>query len=90
VLSPQINWLNSVLCRRCCKWRCQHAALEDSLSGLTPKERQIALLLRQGASNKQLALELDVGLPTIKTHLINLFRKTGVTSRTELVGALFL
>jgi len=63
---------------------------EDPLTGLTPKERQIALLLRQGASNKQLALELEVGLPTIKTHLINLFRKTGVTSRTELVGTLFL
>ncbi|WP_339529960.1 helix-turn-helix transcriptional regulator [Pseudomonas mucidolens] len=63
---------------------------EDTLSGLTPKERQIALLLRQGASNKQLALELEVGLPTIKTHLINVFRKAGVTSRTELVGRLFL
>ncbi|MBD9599799.1 autoinducer binding domain-containing protein [Pseudomonas sp. PDM10] len=63
---------------------------EDPLIGLTPKERQIALLLRQGASNKQLALELEVGLPTIKTHLINLFRKTGVASRTELVGTLFL
>ncbi|NWE77639.1 helix-turn-helix transcriptional regulator [Pseudomonas yamanorum] len=63
---------------------------EDALAGLTPKERQIALLLRQGASNKQLAQELDVGLPTIKTHLINLFRKTGVSSRTELVGSLFL
>lgn len=64
--------------------------LEDPLSGLTPKERQIALLLRQGASNKQLARELNVGLPTIKTHLINLFRKAGVSSRTELVGTLFL
>ena len=63
---------------------------DDVLAGLTPKERQIAWLLRQGASNKQLALELDVGMPTIKTHLIHLFRKTGVTSRTELVAALFL
>lgn len=63
---------------------------DDSLSSLTPKERQIALLLRQGASNKQLARELDVGLPTVKTHLINLFRKTGVSNRTELVSSLFL
>lgn len=63
---------------------------EDPLGGLTPKEREIALLLRQGASNKQLARELNVGLPTIKTHLINLFRKAGVSSRTELVGMLFL
>ncbi|MFL9676276.1 MULTISPECIES: response regulator transcription factor [Pseudomonas] len=63
---------------------------DDALAGLTPKEREIAWLLRQGASNKQLALELDVGLPTIKTHLIHLFRKMGVSSRTELVAALFL
>ncbi|CDF92248.1 MULTISPECIES: helix-turn-helix transcriptional regulator [unclassified Pseudomonas] len=62
----------------------------DALSNLTPKERQIALLLRQGVSNKHLARELDVGLPTIKTHLINLFRKVGVSSRTELVSTLFL
>ncbi|WET12756.1 MULTISPECIES: helix-turn-helix transcriptional regulator [unclassified Pseudomonas] len=63
---------------------------EDPLIDLTPRERQIALLLRQGASNKQLAQELNVGLPTIKTHLINLFRKTHASSRTELVGILFL
>ncbi|MBC3347816.1 helix-turn-helix transcriptional regulator [Pseudomonas sp. SWRI196] len=63
---------------------------DHSLNSLTPKERQIALLLRQGASNKQLARELDVGLPTVKTHLINLFRKTGVSNRTELVSSLFL
>ncbi|WP_321355833.1 helix-turn-helix transcriptional regulator [Pseudomonas extremaustralis] len=62
---------------------------DDTLAALTPKERQIAWLLRQGASNKQLALELNVGLPTIKTHLIHLFRKTGVSNRTELVAALF-
>lgn len=65
-------------------------AQEDPLRDLTPKERQIAWLLRQGVSNKQLARELDVGLPTIKTHLINLFRKVGVSSRTELVSTLFL
>lgn len=63
---------------------------EDPLCGLTPRERQIAGLLRQGASNKHLALVLGVGLPTIKTHLINLFRKTGVSNRTELVTTLFM
>lgn len=48
------------------------------------------MLLREGVSNKQLARHLDLGLPTVKTHLINLFRKVGVKNRTELVGALFL
>ncbi len=48
VLSPQISWLNSVLCRRCCKSAVANMQpFEDSLSALTPKERQIAWLLRQ-------------------------------------------
>ncbi len=62
----------------------------DRLAGLTPREREIALLLRDGACNKTLARQLQLGLPTVKTHLINLFRKLGVRNRTELVGALFL
>ncbi|WP_252092271.1 helix-turn-helix transcriptional regulator [Pseudomonas sp. MWU13-3659] len=57
---------------------------------LTPRERQIAELLRQGASNKLIARALGVGLPTVKTHLINLFRKLEVSNRTELVASLFL
>ncbi len=62
----------------------------DRLQHLTPRERQIALLLRDGASNKELARELGLGLPTVKTHLLNLFRKQGVSNRTELVTALFI
>lgn len=62
----------------------------DSLSLLTARERQIALLLRDGASNKLLARQLDIGLPTVKTHLLNLFRKVGARNRTELVALLFL
>lgn len=62
----------------------------DRLSQLTPREKQIALLLRDGASNKALARELNLGLPTVKTHLLNLFRKAGVSNRTELVAALFI
>ncbi|MCW5342331.1 response regulator transcription factor, partial [Pseudomonas aeruginosa] len=53
-------------------------------------EREIALLLRDGVSNKCLAQCLGLGLPTVKTHLLNLFRKTGARSRTELVKRLFL
>ncbi|MDH0301958.1 MULTISPECIES: helix-turn-helix transcriptional regulator [unclassified Pseudomonas] len=57
---------------------------------LTPRERQITELLRQGSSNKLIARALGVGLPTVKTHLINLFRKVGVSNRTELVASLYL
>lgn len=62
----------------------------DTLSQLTARERQIAELLRDGASNKLLARQLGIGLPTVKTHLLNLFRKVGARNRTELVTLLFL
>lgn len=57
---------------------------------LTAREWQVAELLRAGRSNKEIARQLGVGLPTVKTHLINLFRKLGVSNRTELVATLFL
>lgn len=70
----------------------QRLALDasDRLVGLTSREQEIAVLLREGACNKTVALRLGIGLPTVKTHLINLFRKLGVSNRTELVSALFL
>ncbi|TFF41681.1 helix-turn-helix transcriptional regulator [Pseudomonas sp. RIT623] len=61
-----------------------------ALPELTPREQQIAELLRQGCSNKLIARALDLGLPTVKTHLINLFRKLDVRNRTELVTLLYL
>ncbi|UUW72702.1 helix-turn-helix transcriptional regulator [Pseudomonas oryzihabitans] len=60
------------------------------LTALTPRERELAELLRAGHGNKRLAQLLGIGLPTVKTHLINLYRKVGVANRTELVTALFL
>ncbi|MDE1165651.1 MAG: helix-turn-helix transcriptional regulator [Pseudomonas sp.] len=66
------------------------ATLPAPQPALTPREQQIALLLSQGASNKDLARQLDLGLATVKTHLIHLFRKVGVRNRTELVSRLYL
>ncbi|HZX19180.1 MAG TPA: helix-turn-helix transcriptional regulator [Pseudomonas sp.] len=57
---------------------------------LTPREWEVAELLRAGLGNKAIARQLGVGLPTVKTHLINLFRKVAVSNRTELVATLFL
>lgn len=57
---------------------------------LTHREEQIARLVRNGLSNKAIARDLDLSQPTVKTHLLRMFRKLGVSSRTELVGTLFL
>lgn len=55
---------------------------------LTPRERDVALLLRDGACNKTIARLLDMGVPTVKTHLQHLYRKFGVNNRTALSSCL--
>jgi len=50
-------------------------------SGLTPRETEVALLVIQGLSVRQMAEVSFVSEATIKTHLIRLYRKSGATNR---------
>lgn len=52
---------------------------------LTRRETDVLEFIVMGYSNKLIANELGLGLATVKTHLINLYRKVEVSSRTELV-----
>jgi DNA-binding CsgD family transcriptional regulator len=51
---------------------------------LTPQELQVAGLVQQGLSNRDVAAQLFLSPRTIDFHLRNVFAKTGVTSRLEL------
>lgn len=53
---------------------------------LTAKEREIVGMVCEGASNKLIARQLNISLSTVKTHLRNIFAKTEVINRTELVS----
>ena len=44
-------------------------------------------LLAAGRSNAELAAELFVEQSTVKTHLVHLYRKLGVGSRTQAVAS---
>lgn len=57
---------------------------------LTTKEQEIVNMVREGASNKRIALKLGISLSTVKTHMRNIFAKTDVVNRTELVASGFL
>ncbi|WP_337262515.1 MULTISPECIES: helix-turn-helix transcriptional regulator [unclassified Serratia (in: enterobacteria)] len=57
---------------------------------LTAKEQEIVNMVREGASNKRIALKLGISLSTVKTHMRNIFAKTAVANRTELVSSGFI
>jgi DNA-binding NarL/FixJ family response regulator len=54
---------------------------------LTRREAEVLPLLQQGRTNSQIALELGVGVETVRTHARNIYRKLGVSSRGELVAS---
>ncbi len=53
---------------------------------ITEREREIILKVIQGKSNADIAGELVISLATVKTHLHNIFTKTGVDSRYDLLA----
>jgi DNA-binding CsgD family transcriptional regulator len=63
--------------------RRREAASSDEL---TPQERQVAGLVRQGLSNRDAAAQLFLSPRTVDFHLRNVFHKLGVTSRAELAA----
>jgi DNA-binding CsgD family transcriptional regulator len=58
--------------------------------GLSERESQVTLLCMQGVSTRQMAHTLALSPHTVQDHLKSIFAKTGVRSRSELVGQIFL
>ena len=64
------------------------AARPALFQGLTQRETEIAVQVAAGQSNKMIAAETGITERTVKTHLNNNFRKTGVRNRVQLVLAI--
>jgi DNA-binding NarL/FixJ family response regulator len=64
-----------------------HSGKEQPLSngrGLSKREEEIARLVAEGMSNRQISQQLTLSEHTIKNYLFRIFEKLGVSTRVEL------
>ncbi|MFI1922457.1 response regulator [Streptomyces sp. NPDC020377] len=53
--------------------------------GLTTREAEVLVLIAEGLSNQEIARRLSVSTATVKTHINNMFSKTGLKDRAQAV-----
>jgi len=59
----------------------------DTAAGLTPRERDILILVADGLSDREVADALFIGQGTVRSHLTSIFGKLEVGSRTAAIAA---
>jgi LuxR family transcriptional regulator, maltose regulon positive regulatory protein len=62
-----------------------HSSQLSGRDGLTARERDVLVMIRQGLSNKRIARALDISPETVKSHVKHIFSKLEVSTRTEAV-----
>lgn len=60
-------------------------SLKEAPQELHQRELEVLWLAAKGMSNKEIAQELAISVRTVQTHMVNIFRKLEVGSRTEAV-----
>ncbi|GAA0945437.1 response regulator transcription factor [Kribbella koreensis] len=55
----------------------------EVLAKLTDREREVAAAVAQGKSNAEIAADLAMGVPTVKTHLTRVLLKLGLNNRVQ-------
>lgn len=60
----------------------------QSIASLTPAQLQILMGLQRGLRNKEIAYEMGVTEKTVKAYMTAMFRKLGVSSRTQALIAM--
>jgi DNA-binding NarL/FixJ family response regulator len=67
----------------------QYSATPAQMDQLTPREREVLILLAEGQSNADVARELYITEGTVKTHLANLMKKLEVHEKAQAIIAAY-
>ena len=59
-------------------------AAKEQFGGLTARKREVAALVAQGNSNREIAEALVVSERTVGAHISNILSKLGMISRTQI------
>jgi len=61
----------------------------DPDQSLTGREKEVAVLVSQGCSNRQVGLQLGITEVTVRHHLTSIFNKLDIANRFELIAWLY-
>jgi DNA-binding CsgD family transcriptional regulator len=67
--------------------RVTHRDTDSGWAALTPTEARIAVLVRDGLTNREIGSRLFVSPRTVQTHVSHILQKTGLRSRVEVARA---
>ncbi|MDQ3862754.1 MAG: tetratricopeptide repeat protein [Actinomycetota bacterium] len=59
-------------------------AHDESMGDLTPRERELALLVARGLTNRQISTELSISERTAANHVAKILKKLGLRSRAQI------
>jgi ATP/maltotriose-dependent transcriptional regulator MalT len=66
--------------------RTRHVPRTPSQGGMTAREIEVVRLIAAGASNRDIAEQLVISLPTVKSHVAHIMDKLDASSRTQIVA----
>ena len=61
----------------------ERRAEDKTVQALTPREREVLVMVGKGLTNKQIGRRLGIAEKTVKAHLTNVFQRIDVQDRTQ-------
>ena len=87
---PFADWVDYIA-RKAGRKKKQYLDLQEEqqniyrVEKLTVTEQMVLQYMEQGCSTAQISERMNIKLPTVKTHIYNIFKKMGVTTRIQAV-----